>query len=258
MKGIFSTLLLVVLLLSQANAQDVIQLKPSGTENGLRLEVRVVDVTMDEVLYKNWMDRESEVMRIPREKVSGIIYNSGRVEAFTQLDSLGIPKKVSLEAFPCEKLAECEYKGGHLFYGGKMLRGEWFDYALRNCTSSYDSYQKGCWKLTTGKVLTFVGGGLFTIGVALKVDQMIYGPDEEDIEEETSYMKQYKYVTYSFLGVGGVALSAGVPLWIVGHRQKKPAIKEIREKCSRQTSYQEPIHLDLVPKDKGVGLSLKF
>ena len=258
MNGINSAVLLIVLLFSQANAQDIIQLKPNGTGKGLRLEVRVVDVTMDEVLFQKWKDRESEVMKIPKEKVSCIAYNSGRVEAFTQLDSVGIPEKVSIEAFPCERLAECDYRGGRLFYEGEMLREDLFDYALSNCTSSYDSYRKGGWKVTTGKVFTFVGGGLLTFGALLEAIEIVLGPDEEDIEEETVYMKEYRYVTNTFLGVGALSVSAGVPLWIVGHRQQKPSLDEIREKCSKKTSYQEPVHLDLVSKNRGVGLSLKF
>lgn len=238
MRYIFNVVLLCVAFFSCANAQDLLYMKNHDTK-----KVKVVRISRSRISYKDYNDSTGRVYRLAKDDLSHLVYEDGRLEVYSRLDESGC---FSIDdywrfvgQFACDSLQRCSYKRGDFYYMGNKLTEREIDYAMRNCCpGSRDLYR-------SGRHIRF--WGIMASSMGSYVLQMVLPFYLDDNDGS---------LVVCAIGTGFVMV--GVPLWVVGQRRVQRALDMVGEKCSNSTASQEPIHLDFVPKDKGLGLSLKF
>ena len=239
MRYIFNVVLLCVAFFSCANAQDLLYMKNHDTK-----KVKVVGISRSRISYKDYNDSTGRVYRLAKDDLSHLVYEDGRLEVYSRLDESGCFSIGDywrfVGQFACDSLQRCSYKKGDFYYMDNKLSAREINYAMRNCCpGSLGLYESGRHIRVWGIIASFTGTFLIQSGVL-------------------SYSGSGRKDDLIVSGVGAGFLVSGVPLWIVGQRRVQRALDMVGEKCSNSTASQEPIHLDFVPKDKGLGLSLKF
>lgn len=171
-------LLVILLLLCSASvsAQDVIVKKDGST-----VVCRVVEVTATEITYKKWSDHNGSNYVMDKSLASGINYESGKKETFSETESL--------------------YKPNNQNDGAQQYN----DRAL--LALDYETQKPNIKKAKAWKTIGWLGGAIL-VGGGLAYNYIAY-PDDDDFH------------SVGFLAMGaGVACTAGC-LLVASNLKKK-------------------------------------
>ena len=136
------------------------------------------------------------------------------------------------------------------FYQGKpMKEAEMVQFLNENCAEAYKHYRKN-------QKIEYAGWGLFGAGALMAVG---LGPGLlGGAELNKSIRDELQKAALSFFGIGAFTALAGIPMIIVGNKQKKNAHRVYNIWCGNTESETSQLELQLTPTVNGIGLTMTF
>ncbi len=272
----FLLTLLCVAVLAPIWAQDIIITTASE-----RIDAQILEVSKNEIKYKRMDNLEGPTFVIATSELASIIYKNGNVQTFKQEEQKPQPTTYQPTGQGTVTLLEGDkapaYQPGvtirkddddYYWLGNLRMHEEvYFEYIKNNCKDAWDSYNTGRKLFYTGWGLFGGGSGLFLAGIALAAagDWGVYTvkytynkSTGQVINSSSSLTSEQEACFYSgavLLSFGSAALSASVPLLIIGSIKKNNSHEVYNESCAKQ---QAPMSLNFNVGGNGVGLALKF
>ncbi len=249
-------------------AQDIIV-----TTSSERIDAQVLEVSNIEVKYKRLDNMEGPTFVLPTSRIASVIYKNGTVQTFKEEQrsqpSYGFHGTTTLvkgNKAPDFQPGVTIRKDDDDYYWLGNLRMEeevYFEYIKNNCKDAWDSYKTGSKLFRAGWGLFGGGSGLFLAGIALAavgnfgVYTITYNKRTGEVIN-TSLTQSQEDCFYSgvvLLSFGSAALSASVPLIIIGAVKKNNSHEVYNESCAKS---QPPMSLNLQAGENGLGIALQF
>ena len=275
MKRILLTLLCAAVL-APIWAQDIIITTASE-----RIDAQILEVSKNEIKYKRMDNLEGPTFVIATSELASIIYKNGNVQTFQQEEQKPQPTTYQPTGQGTVTLLEGDrapaYQPGvtirkddddYYWLGNLRMQEEvYYEYIKNNCQEAWDSYQTGRKLFRTGWGLFGGGTALFIAGIALAsagnwgvyTVTYTYNKSTGQVYNSTSSWSREKEDCFTagavLLSFGSAALSASVPLLIIGSIKKNNSHEVYNESCAKQ---QAPLSLNFQMGTNGVGLALKF
>ena len=270
MKKLFLSLLCMAVFVSMF-AQDIIVTNASE-----RIDAKVTEVSETEVKYKKADNLDGPTFVLPTAKIASIIYKNGSVQTFKQeqdtpsfLKNTQPQKIVTLlkgDVAPTfQPGIEIKKDEDDFYWLGnyRMEEDVYYDYIQKNCQEAWDSYKKGRTLFRAGWGLFGAGSGLFLAGIGLAaagdwgIYKITYNKRTGEVISSSLTEEQLAcfYSGAVLLSFGSAALSASVPLLVIGAIKKNNSHEVYNESCAAQ---QAPMTLNLQTGVNGIGLALNF
>lgn len=280
------SLTIAILLLCAAfvQAQDKII-----TRDGRQIEAKVERVKSNGVEYRMWNNLTGPLFEMTDAEAVTIIFSNGTTHVFqapaaqttqpggyapaygdnrqrmtAQIDDQGLPIPI-----PGVQVVKWNNDDDDYRLGGVKMDEERFELFLqKNCTPAYERFRSGVKMKRAGWALFGSGLGIWTAGLALclsGIDYYVVVYDGKGNVKDYSSMDNSRYNCYVAGAVlcafGSAALTASIPLMIVGIHKKDHAYETYNEQCARSLSSNSTpeFRLNLTTGHvNGLGVSLNF
>lgn len=264
MKRIVTLLLLCAAFLPRLVAQDIII-----TTDEKRIEAKILTVSSAQIEYKDWADQEGPTFILTAEEINTIIYQNGKVKVFEHKQAAApqagsvVMAANGVPAF--QPGVEIRKDRDDNYWLGNVCMPEevYFNYIQANCQAAWDSYRRGLTLFRAGWGLFGVGVGIFFTGFGLAAEGGfgVYTytwkneSERKDALKKIDRQKSYWAGGAALISIGSAALSASVPLLIVGAVKKNNSHEVYNEECARRSV---PMSLNLTTGSNGLGLAFAF
>lgn len=257
MKKVLSLIVFFLSIACNVVAQDIIVFK-----NRKSVEVEIIDITKERIVYTQVGDPYGTVKRVKIRDVYQIQFEDKSAKKISlKSDSVSHGEADTLKPLFCDDFKSCEYKNGHLYFNGRIMRKKEFTFAMKECCpSTYDMYKSGSHMNTTGVVMSCVGTGLFYFGglIALLSGNADYECEDENGDCSGSGDKQLRNTGFGVMITGVSMVCAGIPLWVSGHKRKVKAFETFDKQCGKKSKYGDEARVELGTNRHGLGLTLTF
>jgi hypothetical protein len=210
-------------------AQDVIV-----TKDARKINAKVTEINIDDIKYKNFDNQDGPTYTLLKSAVSSILYQNGTVETFNTATSPGLtptsapaPTTSATRAQPAQQRPAFSYSN--------MSTDDPF---------LYQRYASGRRQAGFGRILLIVGAVSSIGGVAAL---------SSDSDHDTSLGSSGAI----FLAIGGICITAGIPVLIIGGVKKNSAMSEYRRRYADASGKGAP-HFQLNVHTNGLGLAYVF
>jgi hypothetical protein len=217
-----------------ANAQDLI-LKKDGSE----IKVKVLEITDQEVKYKDFDFQSGPTRNINISEVFMITYENGKKEVFNKQTSTPSSQKESREVLSGDLKRE--------FYRIGTNDSEMLSFFKRNNFGKYYNDFESAYRMRkSGATLLGVGLGITGAGVIW----MAMGIGTSDLG--------WMSAGYAFLAAGEIMIIISIPISAVAGAKKRVIKNEFEREYFGSSSYIYQPTLNLGYTGNGIGISLKF
>ena len=263
MKRILLSLLLAVVFLPMMWAGDIIV-----TTSSERIDAKIVEVSETEIKYKRQDNLNGPTFVLSTSKIATIIYANGSVQAFEQKKQQPTTTTYGSGAINTSHSSDyrpgmIEKKGDYYWLGDtRMDEEQYFAYIQKNCEAAWDSYRLGNRLWRAGFGLLGAGGGIWLTGLIVTCTTMGTYTYTYNVNTGQIYNSSLKvnwdqyYAGVSLLAIGSAALTASVPLIVVGAIKRNNSHNVYNEECAPKNT--AALSLDLQASQNGLGLALKF
>lgn len=249
--------MVLMCIVCDALAQDTIVLKNNKT-----IEVKIIEMKKDRILYKEFNVPRSEIKRVRKQDVYQIRFKADSAELKSLMkDSTYEIRIETFRPFECEDVQYCEYKDGRLYYNDKVLQKKEFYYAMRECCpGTFNMYKSGSRMYNTGVTLFSVGSGFLYMGGIFLLVSRFSNVDNDYEDEDCSGLNdnELRNVGIGAVVSGASMLGVGIPLWVCGHKKKKQAFETFDKQCGSKSRYADEARIELGTSKYGLGLKLTF
>ena len=204
-------------------AQDVIV-----TKDAKKINAKVTEVNVDNIKYKNFDNLEGPTYTLPKSDIVTILYQNGQVETFETEKPANQAATSTPVPTPTQTTAPMQ---SQRFSLSNMQKDD---------PILYQQYLSGRKQSGFGSVL-LVAGGVMSIGGVVAV--------------ATGEVDNVVSIGTAAVVTGGVCVTAGIPLVIIGGTKKNNALNAYRRKY---TSTQTVPHFQLNMQGNGLGLAYVF
>lgn len=136
---------------------------------------------------------------------------------------------------------------GHLYVNGlEISEKQYMDMCMAVDGNLWLKYREGSRRRTTGTWLMSAGGGLAILGTVLFVAGLFYDSSGDGLIISGCV----------FMPVGGLALTAGVPIYCIGKKNRRQSVEGYNTAYGKQKTAEATINFGI--SDAGVGLALSF
>lgn len=195
-----------------------------------QLKVKILEVSVDEIKYKELDNLEGPVFILKAEEISSVIFSNGKVKLYDQDQ-----EKTNSEVTENEKSDRIEYQNKYYLYKGKQLTtDEYLSHIEKNCHEAYSKWQWGK-SFSRVSLSFFIQGGIC----------LFYGGSSYKTNANTALI---------FLAVGGASIITSIPFGIIGPHLKSNSLDVYNANCAKKATAQ----LNLNIKSNGIGLALNF
>lgn len=204
-------------------AQDVIV-----TKDARKISAKVTEVNVNDIKYKNFDNMDGPTYTLLKSDIASILYQNGQVETF---ETQSTQTQATLPT-PVQSQSQVTIQPNQLTGGNILSRMQKDDPIL------YQQYIKGRRQARMGTFLMIIGGGMTGLGIGGIVS------GDEAVE-----------IGAVFAVAGGLCLSAGIPIRIIGGTKKNNALNTYRRKY---TSTQSTPYFQINLHGNGMGLAYVF
>jgi len=208
-------------------AQDIII-----TKDAKRINAKVTEVNVDNVRYKNFDNQDGPVYTLLKSNIASILYQNGEVETFeVESPRQAEPAQsapVTIQTTPTQTRAQIASSGNLL------TDMQTFSPAL------YNQY-------TSGKRTARIGNILLWSGCAMSLTGYLSILITNDSSNET--MTIFGTVLSA---TGGICITAGIPLLIVGSSRKNGAIRNFNRQYYSSQPASPYFQMNVYPNRVGV------
>jgi len=213
----------LISLTSACFAQDVIV-----TKDARKINAKVTEVNVNDIKYKNFDNLDGPTYTLLKSDIASIVYQNGQVETFEPTNA----QTQAVTQTPVQRPPQGTLQP--LTSGNILSRMQKDDPIL------YQQYMRGRKQAGNGIILVIVGGVL-TVGGAVAVT--------------TAEVDNVFSIGLAASVCGGIMLTGGIPLMIIGGTKKNNALNTYRQKY---TSDLTTPHFQLNLHGNGLGLAYVF
>lgn len=211
------------------------------TLNNQKIDCKILEVNIETLKYKRLDNPEGPSYTILKKEVKSVTYSNGTTEFFN--------KKREQKSFIAEPI---DYNGetvvfsqkkGFTFSNGDSISENQYLYLTQQyCMKANKQYLKGEKLRRLGKWFMAIGVPITIIGTGLHV---AYNDNERH--------KNSKTVGTILWAIGAPTLGAGIPLYIIGIKQKKKSVDTFNA-----NKPQANISFNFSPIENSIGIALNF
>ena len=261
MKRLSTIVILCVFIACNLFAKDVII-----TRDAEKINAIVTEVSETEVKYKKVDNPNGPTFVIATAKIASIMYENGEVQTFKEQATKSKESITYYETQPTYDFWGNADYGAALgamhannipFVSGQSIVKTTNGYGYGNIHMDENTYgaviRRTCPDASTvyeaGKVAEYVGIGFCSAAAAIGFWALIWMGIDESLETSSSYA----------IGVSvsvGASLALGVPLWVIGAKNKKRSLEIFNTQCGIQQ--ESSVNVSLNASQYGIGLALNF
>lgn len=242
-------------------AEDVII-----TRDAEKINAIVTEVSETEVKYKKVDNPNGPVFVIATAKIASIMYQNGDVQTFKEQPAAQTNQVKYYETQPTYDLwGNADYGAalgamnannipfipgqtivptntGYGYGDVHMDNNTYAAFLKRTCPDASMVYE-------AGKVAEVIGVGFCSAAAAIGFWALIWMSIDPSLETSKSYA----------IGISvsvGASLALGVPLWVIGAKNKKRSVEMFNTSCGLEQA--PPVTMSLNASQNGIGLALNF
>jgi len=233
----FKNILFFLLLTITNTFADVIV-----TLDNKKIDCKVLEVNVETLKYKRSDNIEGPSYTILKKEVKSVTYSNGTTEFFNKKKEAKIIYIAEPINYNGETVVFSQKKGFAFSNGDTISENQYLYLTQQYCMEANKQYLKGenlrrvgKWFMAIGVPITIIGAGLHTA----------YNDNERN--------KNSKTVGTILWAVGVPTLGAGIPLYIIGIKQKKRSVDTFNANKA-----QANISFNFSPIENSIGIALNF
>lgn len=211
------------------------------TLDNKKIECKVLEVNIDYIKYKRSDNIEGPIYTILKKELKSITYDNGVIDTFQKEKKAKITYIADPITYNGETVVFSQKKGFSFANGDSISENQYIYLTQQYCLEANKQYIKGDKLRRSGKWLIAIGLPTTIIGVGLNIT---YKDNEKDLAK--------KNIGTILWAIGAPTLGAGIPLYVVGIKQKKKSVETFNKNNAQTT-----LSFNVSPNNS-IGFTLTF
>lgn len=210
------------------------------TNDNRKIACKVLEVNIETLQYKRADNAEGPTYTISKDEIKSVTYDNGTTEYFSKKrERIYIAEPVSYNG---EEVVFSQKRGFSFANGDSISESQYLYLTQQYCMEANKQYLKGEKLRRAGKWLIAVGLPTTIIGAGLHI---AYNDNERNKASKTTGIILW--------AVGAPTLCAGIPLYVVGIKQKKQSVTTFN-----RNRPQKSLSLFFAPDNNSIGMAFNF